>query len=221
MALPEDTCGAPLPAGPDVEVRLSCVEGRLDWRGLFGNDRPVVVEIGCGKGRFIIRSALDNPRLNYFGMERAGKFFSIMKQRVVRAQAGNILLLKGEADHCVRTYIADASVRAYHVLFPDPWPKKRHHKRRLVNDGFMREVLRTLVPGGCICFATDFEDYFRQMTEVSRACAGLRELYCRVILPESADPEAAATNYERKYLMQGRPIYRAAYASDSGAACAS
>jgi tRNA (guanine-N7-)-methyltransferase len=200
----------------DVEIRLSSLEDGCDWNSLFGNDRPVVVEIGCGKGRFIIRSALDNPRLNYFGMERAGKFFSLMKQRVLRSQAGNIRIVKCEADHCVRTYIGDDSVRAYHVLFPDPWPKKRHHKRRLISADFMAEVTRTLEPGGSIYFATDFEDYFHQMTALSRQCAALAELYCRVIRPDDADPEAAETNYERKYLLQGRRIFRAAYRKHHG-----
>ncbi len=198
-------------SGQDIEVRLSQCEEGLDWHRLFGNHNPVEMEIGCGKGRFIIKSARQNPAVNYFGIERAGTYYRILKERALKAGVDNIRLHNGEADYFVRKYVPRPSVQAYHIFFPDPWPKKRHHKRRLVQASFVEAARETLVAGGCIYYATDFEDYFQQMVAVSRACPGLEEASCRVIRPEEADPEEAATNYERKYLLQGRTIYKAAY----------
>lgn len=202
----------PLPVSrPDTIVHLSQCEAALGWTRLFGNAHPVEIELGCGKGRFIIRSALEHPETNYLGIERSGKFFRIMKQRALDSDAQNIRLLNSDADYFIRKYIPAGSVQAYHIYFPDPWPKQRHHKRRLVNAGFMEAVKSSLALSGCIFFATDFTDYFNIMAAVARACPWLEEVFRTTILPASANPEDAATSYERKYLLQGRNIHKAAY----------
>ncbi len=196
---------------PDIELRLSGCEEKLDWAVVYANTNPVEIEFGCGKGRFIIRSAQENPTVNYFGIEKSGKYFRILKDRVVKAALSNARLLKGEAGYFIKKYVPENSVQAYHIYFPDPWPKKRHHKRRLVTPEFIGDLQASLIPGGCIFMATDFEDYFDVMVACARAYPVLQELYCRVITPEEANPEEALTNYERKYLLQGRPIYKAAF----------
>jgi tRNA (guanine-N7-)-methyltransferase len=194
-----------------MEARLTELKDKLDLSMLFGNSNPVEIEIGCGKGRFIIQSAMENPGLNYLGIEVSNKYFQILKQRALNSSAKNIRLHKGEAGCFIEDYIPDCSVKAYHVYFPDPWPKRRHHKRRLVNADFIARVEMSLIQGGNILFATDFKDYFRQIVEVSRAWKGLEEIYCNVISPSEVNPEEAVTNYERKYLLQGRQIYKAGY----------
>ncbi len=199
------------PGGSGVEIRMSEFEDRIDWQVLFGNSGPVVVEAGSGKGRFIIRSALENPGINYVGIEKSGRYFRILCERVLKSRAGNIRLFWGEASYFLEQHVLQSSVSSYHIYFPDPWPKKRHRKRRLVNPCFMDILSLSLIPGGMVFFATDFEDYFDQMIEVSGSCRGLEKDFCKVILPQQADPEEALTSYERKYLIQGRQIYRAGY----------
>lgn len=195
----------------DMELRLSQCDGVVRWSTLFGNSRPVEIELGCGKGRFIIQSARRRPEINFLGIERAAKFFRILKERAAASGVTNIRLLKDDADYFIRKYLPLNSVQAYHIYFPDPWPKKRHHKRRLITAEFIELIKRSLTANGCIFFATDFKDYFDVMLSTARACPGLQEMFCKTILPEEANPEDAATNYERKYLMQRRTIYRAAY----------
>jgi len=202
----------PLPVSqPDnLESLIQC-ENEISWNNFFGNAHPVEIEVGCGKGKFIIRSALEHPETNYLGIERSGKFFRIMQQRAFNSGVQNIKLLNTDADYFIRNYIPEGSVQAYHIYFPDPWPKQRHHKRRLINAGFMEAIKSSLASSGCIFFATDFTDYFTVMVTVARACSGLEEVFNTSILPAGANPEDAATSYERKYLLQGRVIYKAAY----------
>jgi tRNA (guanine-N7-)-methyltransferase len=195
----------------NIEARLSQIEGSLDWPEVFGNHHPIICEIGSGKGRFLINSAAANPELNYLGIERAVKYYRLIRQRAERQGLNNIRLLNSDAAHFVRTYVPPLSVEAYYILFPDPWPKKRHRKRRLINAEFIAHLLPTLVSGGLIYYKTDFEDYFEQMLNVSRARADLEELQCCTIAPDETEPEAADTSFERKYLMQGRSIYAAVY----------
>jgi tRNA (guanine-N7-)-methyltransferase len=195
----------------NIELRLSQFEEALSWPEIFGNANPVVCEIGSGKGRFLISSASTNPKLNYLGIERAVKYHHLIRQRVERQGLTNVRLLNTDADHFVGSYIPELSVHHYFILFPDPWPKKRHRKRRLITETFLEQLLPTLAPGGSIHYKTDYLDYFEQMLSVSRARPDLVELQCRTISAKQADPEAADTNFERKYLLLGRPIYVADY----------
>jgi len=195
----------------EVEISLSQCSGPLAWHEVFGNNLPVEIEIGSGKGRFIITSGRARPDRNFLGIERAGKFFRILKQRVMRAGLANVRVLRSEAAYFIRKYVPRCSVQAYHVYFPDPWPKKRHHKRRLVTGDFISLLSDTLVSGGHLFFATDFLDYFEIMVARARACPDFREVMCTTLLPGSVDPEHAPTHYERKYLLQGREIYKATY----------
>jgi len=199
----------------DIEIRLSQFEESLSWTEVFGNPNPVVCEIGSGKGRFLISSASANPALNYLGIERAVKYHRLIRERVERQGLGNVRLLNSDADHFVRTYVPPLSVQHYYILFPDPWPKKRHRKRRLVTEAFLEALLPTLAPAGCIHYKTDFDDYFEQMLSVTRARTELHELQCRTITAGQVDPEAADTSFERKYLIQGRLIYAADYQKSS------
>ncbi len=201
----------PLLNGLNPEAVISEFEEILDWRMLFGNANPVVIEIGCGKGRFIIQSAQQNPDTNFFGIEKSGKYYRILKHRVAKSGTTNIRLFWGEAAYFMEKHIPAGSVQAFHIYFPDPWPKKRHNKRRLVNTQFIESVKSSLVLNGRVFFATDFEDYFKYIIAAAGACNCLEEIHCNVISPSETDPEKAATNYERKYLLQGRKIYKAGY----------
>jgi tRNA (guanine-N7-)-methyltransferase len=195
----------------DVEIFTRQFDDGLSLSAVFGNGNPLEIEIGSGKGRFLISAGRNNPGTNYIGIERAYKFFHLMKERVEQAALPNVRLLRAEADYFIWGYVPHGSVQAFHIYFPDPWPKTKHRRRRIVSPDFFDVLRDRLLPGGCINLATDFADYFTVMLKTGRGCAGLEELYSRTIDPAEVDPESGATHYERKYLMGGRTIYRAAY----------
>ncbi len=182
-----------LPDNPDQDPTLN-------WREVFGNDQPVEVEIGIGKGRFIMDAARRQPAVNFVGVEWAVKYARIAQQRAGRRNLGNVRFAHVDAREFVEFFVASASVQAYHMYFPDPWPKKRHHKRRLFNEEFLREVERTLCVGGQLWLATDCADYFAIML------AALATSSC--LLEADVEWLGVRTNYEDKFLAEGRPIYR-------------
>jgi tRNA (guanine-N7-)-methyltransferase len=161
------------PDAREVEIFIRQFDDGLRFDAVFGNGNPIEVEIGSGKGRFIIRSSRDNPRTNYIGIERAYKFFTIMKERVEEARTVNVRLLRTEADYFIPAYVPPESVQAFHIYFPDPWPKTKHRRRRLVNPDFFDILRDRLAPGGCIHLATDFAEYFAIMLKTGRGCPGL------------------------------------------------
>lgn len=172
----------------------------LDWGAVFGNRQPVEIEIGIGKGRYIIAAAQAQPQINFIGIEWASKYLRLALDRSQKRRLINLRLVRADAREFVEFFVPTGSVRAFHLYFPDPWPKKRHHKRRLFNTSFLDEVARTLAPGGRLWLATDHEDYFAAMQEVLAADCRFREV--------EADWGEVKTNYEEKYLRAGKPIHR-------------
>lgn len=193
----------------DVEFRIRENEDQARWDRLFDNEKPVEVEIGCGKGRFLINSAMAYPEINYIGIERALRYFRIMKERVVRRELANVRLLRDDAVYFVERFIPDGAVSAYHIYFPDPWPKKRHRKRRLFNTRFLEEIERTLAAGGTLDFATDYVEYFEEIQALLEASDRLDVLG---EIPERVrELGHDLTNFETKYTAEGRAIHRGAY----------
>lgn len=193
----------------DVEFRIRENEDQIRWNRFFKNNGPVEVEIGCGKGRFLINSAVSYPHINYIGIERALRYFRIMKERVVRRELANVRLLRDDAEYFVERFIPDGAVSAYHIYFPDPWPKKRHRKRRLFKPRFLEEIVRTLVAEGTLDFATDYVEYYKEiqaLLEASDRLDVLGEIPERV---KELGPDL--TNFETKYAAEGRAIHRGAY----------
>ena len=184
-------------------------EEQIDWASLFGNDNPVEIEIGCGKGRFVITSAMRYPDVNYVGIERALEYFRIINNRIMNRGLSNIRILRDDAADLVRAFVADKSIAAYHIYFPDPWPKRRHNKRRLIKPPFISHVERSLFTGGTLDLATDHEEYYLEAIGFLDASNILKR---RDELPERVrELGDVRTNYEVKYSAEGRSIYRAVY----------
>ena len=174
----------------------------LNWRELYGNQNPVEVELGIGKGRFIIAAAQRHAGVNYLGIDWANKYLKIAHERCLKRALTNVRLARADAREFVEFFVLADSVRAVHIYFPDPWPKKRHHKRRLINPAFLGEIARILNPGGRLWLATDHDDYFEAMEEAVSDCACLRR-----VQPETAK-DGVRTNYEDKFLARGIEIHR-------------
>jgi tRNA (guanine-N7-)-methyltransferase len=179
----------------------------LDWGVVFGNSNPVELEIGSGKATFLVAIGEARRECNFVGIEYAKQYAIFGADRLRRRGLTNTRMVHAEASWWVRCHVPDGSLAAVHVYFPDPWPKARHHKRRLVQVPFIKEVHRVLMPGGKLRLVTDHADYFAHMQGVLKEQTWLKvvEFEPPVALREDA-PEGSVvgTNFERKYIAEGR-----------------
>jgi tRNA (guanine-N7-)-methyltransferase len=185
-------------------------EAPVSWVEVFGNDHPVELEVGSGKGLFLCNAAAAAPAHNFVGVEMSRKYATIAAGRVARRQLGNVRVIAGDARLFLARSVPPASLRAVHVYFPDPWWKSRHKKRRVFCDPLVADVERGLEPGGDLWVATDVEEYFG----VIRALVAGHPRFVERPFPEPTSPENDLdylTNFERKYRIEGRPIYRVRY----------
>lgn len=183
--------------------------GRLDWGAIFGRVGPVEIEIGSGKGGFLVDAATRSPDTGFVSIEWAAAYAESLRDRIRRRGLRNVRVIRADAGRLLEEAVPAASVRAIHVYFPDPWPKKRHHKRRLVTPAFAGAVAAALEPGGELRLVTDHGEYFAAAKEVLDAEPRLE--------PAGVpDDMVDLTNYERKYRAEGRPIHRARYRRRAG-----
>lgn len=177
----------------------------IDWRVLFGNEHPVEIEVGFGKGMFLVSQGSARPNTNFLGIEIERKYTLLTATRLAKRGLRNVKLACTDARWFLKERGAAASVSALHVYFPDPWWKTRHRKRTLFTRAFAEQGARVLTPGGQLHFSTDVADYYAQTLEMLKDVPALRSLP----LPTSAGE--CLTNFERKYRQEGRAIYRALY----------
>src|SRR5271170_5893614 len=135
-------------------VVLTDICQRLDWRELFGNDHPVELDLGAGAGGFALAYARQYPEINLLAGERLLGRVRKIEKRAARAGLDNLRVLRLESGYTVRYLLPSESVSIAHILFPDPWPKRRHWPRRLVQAGFVRDLAAALRPGGELRFTT-------------------------------------------------------------------
>ena len=182
--------------------------GPVDLAEVFGNDRPVEVEIGAGKGTFLVARAAARPEVNFLGLERARAYARYAADRCRRRKLANVRVVSVDAANVFGMCLAAEAMIRVHIYFPDPWPKRRHHRRRLIQPSFLAAVARTLRPGGQLIIITDHMDYFLWIRRVLQNAPGL----ARISLPRMTDEsgQIAGTNFERKYIAQGRAFYATA-----------
>jgi len=198
----------------DVLVEPPAPGDLLDFEAMFGREAPVEMEIGSGKGGFLLNRARAHPDRDFFGIEWANKYCRYAADRMVRWGVANVRLMRTDARHLVIHHLPPASLTVLHVYHPDPWPKKRHHKRRLIQPDFVLAAARALVADGRLAIQTDHAAYFEQICEV----VGRENRFCEVPfdVPEAGVVEGRLnTNFEIKYLREGRPIYQMALAKVS------
>ncbi|AQT68050.1 tRNA (guanine-N(7)-)-methyltransferase [Anaerohalosphaera lusitana] len=196
---------------PDVSLTSEELDGRLNFKDIFGRNGAVHLEIGSGKGTFLVHQAKAQPGVNFLGIEWANKYYCHAVDRIGRWGLDNVRITRADAAQFLREHVADESLDCLHLYFPDPWPKKRHHKRRFFNAKNMDEVLRCLVPGGRVNVATDHAGYFSQMEEVTQGLGDRIERVEFVRAAGAEDGEMVGTNYERKYAEEGRQTFTLAF----------
>lgn len=168
--------------------------------------QPLELEIGSGKGTFLVNQAPQNQQINYIGLEYAKAYWRHAADRVRRHAVENVRMVHAEAGYFVRNYIADSLFQQVHIYFPDPWPKAKHNKRRLIQAPFLRELHRVLTTDGQIRLATDHEDYFHWMEDHTSQVDDLFERLPFVSPDSAGEGELVGTNFERKYRREGRPF---------------
>lgn len=168
---------------------------------------PVELEIGFGKGLHLVNASQSNPQTRYLGIEIERKYVLFAATTLVKNGIRNVRLVTGDATIFVANHVPKAILDVVHIYFPDPWWKKRHHKRRLVTLAFLNQVLDLLKPGGLIRFATDVEAYFQMTEELLPELKGVSRS-----TPVSADTPNHdmdyLTHFERKARLKGKPIFR-------------
>jgi len=197
---------------PSVVLKPEDLHGKIDFVRIFGRAGPVHIEIGTGKGAFLLNQAKAQPGDNFLGIEWARKYYRYAVDRIGRWGLTNVRIIRTDAATFITDFIPDNSVECFHIYFPDPWPKRRHHKRRFICPANIEHLIRSLRTGGQLKIATDHADYFEQIKQVLTVGAG----QCACPRLEQIDflPTAGAeasewvgTNFERKYLKDQRPIY--------------
>jgi tRNA (guanine-N7-)-methyltransferase len=167
---------------------------------------PLVVEIGFGRGEFLMALAAERPGRAFLGVEYSAKRVLKMARRVARAGAGNLRLLHARGEDVLRELLPDACVEAFWINFPDPWPKKRHARRRLLQPERVRELALRLVPGGALHVATDDVPYAEQI-DAALAAEPLLENALAPARFAREMPGRTATAYEIEWRAEGRPLH--------------
>jgi tRNA (guanine-N7-)-methyltransferase len=186
-----------------IIYRPSSWFGRLDWGKVFPRPAPIEIDLGCGDGTFLIESAQRRPEHNFLGVERLLGRLRKVEKRARRLGLTNARALRIEASYAVQWLFPDESIAVYHVLFPDPWPKRRHWSRRLFQPEFVAQLHRTLQRGGVLNVATDHEEYFQEILQLCAEQKGFEWME-----PETSAAAEVATDFEREFTAEGKTIFR-------------
>ena len=153
----------------ELEILPGRIEGPLAFESIFGRKAPLEIEIGVGKGRFILEEAAKRPATDFLGLEWSLKHLRLAKERASTRGLTNVRFHHADAKHVLADLLPDSVAERVHVYCPDPWPKKRHHKRRLLKPEFVHELALRLAPQGYLHAATDWETYAQEMLETLTA----------------------------------------------------
>lgn len=227
-AAPSPTIEIPrsaLPPLPD-DILTNRPAGHIDVRRFFTNpERPLEIEIGSGKGTFLAQQSPECPLTNYLGFEYEREFFQMGVEKLTRAASANVRLMCLDAADFLHWRVPDTCCRVLHLYFPDPWPKARHHRRRMVSDRFLADTYRILEPEGELRIVTDHAEYWAWMEEHFARWSSTDAATLEPFRPDSAasrcylrrafepptnarmsEGELVGTNFERKYRREGRPF---------------
>jgi tRNA (guanine-N7-)-methyltransferase len=197
---------------PTVDLKpyfltLHDLDGPIDWSGFFGNEQPVEIDVGCGRGLFLVTAATVEPRTNFLGIELDYREGRRGAKRLWKRQLPNARVLGGDVRDAFARFVPEASVAAVHVYFPDPWWKRKHRRRRVFTDEFVSQMHRVLQPGGLVHSWTDVEEYFGVISGLLNSDQRFEPL-----LPPSERPAGHdmdyQTSFERKKRKAGCTIYR-------------
>ena len=186
-------------------VPLRTILEPLKLAELFPSPQPLEVELGCGDASFLVEYARRNPQTNFIGVERLLGRIQKLDKKGRRTGLKNTRGVRIESAYFLEYLLPPHSAVALHIYFPDPWPKKKHRRHRLINQNFPALARQTLTPDGTVFLRTDDLDYFQQMTEVFASAKEFSKVETPVSLAE------ITTDFERDFNAEGIPTLRAAY----------
>jgi len=192
---------------PSVTLPPKDLDDKINFIKIFGRPGPVHIEIGSGKATFLLNEARTYTDVNFLGIERANKYYRYAVDRIGRWGLTNVRIIRTDAATFLTNFVPDNSIDCFHIYFPDPWPKRRHYKRRFLCPANLQNLLRCLKTKGQIRIATDHFDHFEKIKQmITDQSEKLEEI--EFLHAAGADSsEQTGTNYERKYLKDQRPIY--------------
>lgn len=142
------------------------ITSRISPELIFNRNAPLAIDLGCGKGRFLSVHASRHPEINFIGIEIKLKRIEKVDKKIQRLELENVRLMRIEAAYFIENMLPDNSLSTLYIYYPDPWPKRKHQRRRIFSPEFMNSLVRILTPQGVVHLATDHDDYFEQMKKV-------------------------------------------------------
>jgi tRNA (guanine-N7-)-methyltransferase len=197
----------------DLSRHLTTVEGLprpWDPAAFFGRDAPLEIEVGSGKGLFLVSASGIRPESNFLGCEVSRKYAAFGAGKLARAGRPYARMVHGDAQRLLHDVLPDGCAAAVHIYFPDPWWKKRHLRRRLMNTPFLTDVRRVLQADGQLHFWTDVQEYFETTVELIRALGGFDDGQAEPERPAEHDLDYQ-THFERRMRLHALPVFRAVF----------
>ncbi len=189
-----------------IRVRLTTLVEPLQPQKLFPTHQPLEIDLGCGDGTFLVGEAARRPHHNFLGVERLKARIEKSCRKAAHQRLSNVRVVLVESDYLVRYLLPRASVQILHILFPDPWPKRRHAHHRLLQPRFFESAAQVLAEEGQIRLITDDASYLHQAVTAAHTCPALKRT-----TPFPIDPARTTTTFERRFLDQGKVIHCACW----------
>jgi tRNA (guanine-N7-)-methyltransferase len=186
-------------SAPEVEIVPSNYFAPLDLESIYGRSAPLEVDLGCGDGSFLVQIAAADPARDFLGIERLLGRVRSAHRKITQRELTNARVLRVETSYAIQQMLPPGSVALFHLMFPDPWPKRRHWPRRIVTEDFFVAVHRALAPDGLLRIVTDQIDYFR---EIER----LTDQSTQFVISSDPEPPRAPSTFEKRFSQS--EIYR-------------
>jgi tRNA (guanine-N7-)-methyltransferase len=171
----------------------------LNLEAIYGRSAPIEIDLGCGDGSFLVEIAAADPARNFLGIERLVGRVRSARRKITQRELANARVLRVETSYAVRQMLLPNSVALFHLMFPDPWPKRRHWRRRVVTEDFFNSIYRALAPHGLLRVATDQADYFQEIERLARQSA-------QFITSLDPEPHRGRSTFEKRFKQS--EIYR-------------
>jgi tRNA (guanine-N7-)-methyltransferase len=176
----------------DAEIVPANYFAPLELEAIYGRSAPLEVDLGCGDGSFLVEIAAANPARDFLGIERLVGRVRRACRKIAQREVRNARVLRVETSYAVQQLLPPDSVALFHLMFPDPWPKRRHWRRRIVTEDFLASIHRALAPDGLLRIATDQIDYFRQIE-------GLAGKSTQFAIASDSGPQRAPSTFEKRF----------------------